>query len=123
MSTRQMALTAALLALAWLTGCAHVRNTIYNVGADAADHRGRVAEPRQRVDGVGCLAATRPHRIRVGERRVDPRAQTGVHDLLGAGRPELAPQREAARQAVDHVEIEGAAADQVDRPHTCSSPR
>jgi len=32
-----MALTAALLALAWLTGCAHVRNTIYNVGADAAD--------------------------------------------------------------------------------------
>lgn len=37
MPKRVIPAVVAVVALAWLTGCAHVRNTIYNVGADAAD--------------------------------------------------------------------------------------
>jgi hypothetical protein len=37
MNKRWVLVTAAAVAAAWLTGCAHVRNTIYNIGADATD--------------------------------------------------------------------------------------
>ena len=37
------------------------------VGADPSDHGGRVAEPRERVDRVGGLAAAGAHRVDVRE--------------------------------------------------------
>ena len=93
------------------------------VGAHAADHGGAVAEARHRVDRVGRLAAAGAHRVDVREGFVHRLAHRGVHQLLGAGRPQLVPQRERAGQPVDQIEVEGAAADQVDRLHMRSSPR
>ena len=93
------------------------------VGPETADHGGAVAEARQRVGGVRRLPAAGARGGHVRQRLVEGPAHVLAHLLLETGRPELVPEGEAVGQAVDEIEVEGAAADEVDRPHSASSPR
>jgi len=69
-----------------------------------------------------CELQRLAYTLGVRERLFDGTTYVSVHELLGARRPQLLPEREAARQAVDQVDVEGSAADQVCGPHSLSSP-
>ena len=85
--------------------------------ADAAQHGGSEAQAAKGVDHVRRLPPTAAMTLDRGEGLVQLRAQRLGEGLFRAAGRQLAPQGEAVRQPVDEVEVEGAAADEVQTAH------